>query len=163
MAHDKCICWKTTQNEKTLQICACGEARVEPCDKKQQVRCGEENNNKGREEGRWYSICLSSPRLCCLLMTPPNVHLRSSLFRWALCRLVTDRHTWWPDNNNKQTYKQGRHEEQAQMLDKYTAHKWHGSNQESFIISCTEDKRARPQSKTWWTVKLDGWRLQWKC
>lgn len=36
---------------------------------------------------------LSSPRLCCLLMTPPNVHLRSSLFRWALCRLVTDTHT----------------------------------------------------------------------
>lgn len=44
------------------------------------------------------SICLTSPRLCCRLMTPPSVHLRSSLFRWALWRLVTDGHKCRPDS-----------------------------------------------------------------
>lgn len=158
MAHDKCICWKTTQDERLNRY-----VHVERDELSHVIRDNKWGGvrrtirKKGREGGRWCSICLSSPRLCCLLMTPPNVHLRSSLFRWALCRLVTDRHTW------QQTDKHGRHEERAQMLNKHTAHKWHGSNPVSPIISYMEDIKTRPQSKTWWTVRVDGWRLQRKC
>lgn len=35
-------------------------------------------------------VCMCSPRLCWRLTMPPSVHLRSSRFRWALRRLVTD-------------------------------------------------------------------------
>lgn len=41
-----------------------------------------------------YSMCMCSPRLCWRLTMPPSVHLRSSRFRWALRRLVTDTDGW---------------------------------------------------------------------
>lgn len=39
---------------------------------------------------RHASLRVFSPRLCWRLTIPPSVHLRSSLFRWALRLLVTD-------------------------------------------------------------------------
>lgn len=98
------------------------------CEKKRQV------GQWQRKGERWCSICLKSPRLCCRLMTPPNVHLRSSLFRWALCRLVTDRHTWWPDDN-KQTQETWRATTNVTQT-----HKRHGSNGRT---------TWKQQSKTW--------------
>ena len=81
--------------------------------------------HRERGEQRWrggggggMQHLISSPRLCCRLITPPNVHLRSSLFRWALWRLVTDRHTRWGKHTHTHT-----HKERAQML-----HRWRGAS-----------------------------------
>lgn len=122
------------------------------------TRWVEENNNNWGEQGRGCcSICLSSPRLCCLLMTPPNVHLRSSLFRWALCRLVTDGHT----RNNGMRDMESEHK----CYTNAQQHKWHGCNSHSPVISYVENIRTGPQSpketkKHGGQVLVNGWGLQ---
>lgn len=115
---------------------------------------GEQQQLRGGREGV-CRICLSSPRLCCLLMTPPNVHLRSSLFRWALCRLVTDGHTRNGDMRNM--------ESEHKCYTNAQQHKWHGRNSHSAVISYMENIRTglqSPKKKNGGQVLVNGWRLQ---
>ena len=163
VAHDKCICWKMTLDERPSKYVQVGRDELSHVIRDNKWGGGEENNNKGRR-GRRCSVCLSSPRLCCLLMTPPNVHLRSSLFRWALCRLVTDKThvvTRWRHTDKQTNMGDVKSEHKCCTNTQHT--KWHGSSPESLVISHNmEDiKKHDHKVQTWWTVRVDGWMDEW--